>query len=443
MKHLHFAPGLVPNMRQPEHDDERVRRLEEFLKATKPQIAERDDKGSLADRFYASTYELPRVLQRSGAGRARDYEQCMLRYRSAIRRANLFSLTNEFVETVTRVSSSTLPDKLMRRIPLAVLPFQTTWIEFNLREKVRTTQSMGLGDGDPDLSDVPEMMGMLLERDHERSTRFKLTCTGPLTLAKNAKDPTLSHAVGVEGPHMLTYNVDIADGAVVESGRLMQFENTLSSRRFRALPWGYTISQKHATWAPFDEAPDVGAPEELTNHCGLDYSYLFRVVGLHISDESTRALVNHVVDEAVSQMGTVRWVITLLAMLSDVPLYASEKKEPPGHHRVGTQTKPFMDYHRLSIKLPKLHAIKYVERRLDKIERAKKRAHEVRTHWRTYLVENHCTRDTHSWEYSEDGEHRTCSRCASHGTLIKEHVRGDEKLGWVRKDYVLETNRRV
>ena len=69
----------------------------------------------------------------------------------------------------------------------------------------------------------------------------------------------------------------------------------------------------------------------------------------------------------------------------------------------------------------------------------RRRAHEVRAHWRTYLHEQHCGYEQHDWVYDHDNGYRLCGKCEAYGRLIHEHVRGDAKLGWVNKTYVLKT----
>jgi hypothetical protein len=132
----------------------------------------------------------------------------------------------------------------------------------------------------------------------------------------------------------------------------------------------------------------------------------------------------------------MRWVVTILACLNEVPI-DSHHIQPEGTIRTGlTGRRPLMDYHRIVLRVPKEKPVQYVERQLRTATR--RRAHEVRSHWRTYLHEQRCPRDEHQWTYDYDEGYRLCGICMAYGRLIHEHVRGDPSLGWVRKDYVVK-----
>jgi len=101
-----------------------------------------------------------------------------------------------------------------------------------------------------------------------------------------------------------------------------------------------------------------------------------------------------------------------------------------------------MDYHRVTLRLPKTKPIPFIERTLANVERRHK-AHEVREHWRTYVQDNACRREEHQWEYDYPEGYRLCGKCLSFSRLIHEHVRGDASLGWVRKDYVIRPSKQT
>jgi hypothetical protein len=136
-------------------------------------------------------------------------------------------------------------------------------------------------------------------------------------------------------------------------------------------------------------------------------------------------------------MGQMRWLVTALAMLNEVPVRADYVQ--PSHSMRAPRSKRhnFLDYHKCSLRLPKTRPIPYLERYLANVER-KHRAHEVRGHWRTYLHESYCPTEEHAWEYDHDNGYRLCGKCMGYSRFIHEHVRGDASLGWVKKDYVIK-----
>jgi len=46
--------------------------------------------------------------------------------------------------------------------------------------------------------------------------------------------------------------------------------------------------------------------------------------------------------------------------------------------------------------------------------------------------------DDHAWEYDNNNGYALCGKCMAFRRRIREHVRGDPNLGWVRKDYVIK-----
>ena len=103
---------------------------------------------------------------------------------------------------------------------------------------------------------------------------------------------------------------------------------------------------------------------------------------------------------------------------------------------VGGVDKPFLSYRRLTIHLPKdKDPVRYLRRKLDHAVAARMRAHDVRGHWRNYHLKEGCE---HTWQQAdEDPTYRRCTSCGAFSRFIAEHVRGDETLGWVRKEYIL------
>jgi len=141
--------------------------------------------------------------------------------------------------------------------------------------------------------------------------------------------------------------------------------------------------------------------------------------------------------EIVEFAGMMRWMVCVLAMLNEVPI-RTDLIKPMHSMRAGlTRRVPAFDYHRVTLRLPKTKPVPWIERHLSNVER-KHKAHEVREHWRTYIHESACPRDTHVWEYDYNEGYRLCGKCMSFSRLIHEHVRGDPSLGWVKKDYVVK-----
>ena len=97
---------------------------------------------SLADKFIASTYAKPVYHGYQPSSRRRkEAEAVLMQYRVDMRRAHRFVLDNEFTEYVTRMAAAT-PEKILARLQYATLPYETTWVEFDCRVKIRTSREL-------------------------------------------------------------------------------------------------------------------------------------------------------------------------------------------------------------------------------------------------------------------------------------------------------------
>jgi len=126
-------------------------------------------------------------------------------------------------------------------------------------------------------------------------------------------------------------------------------------------------------------------------------------------------------------------------MLHAVPVITNQIA-PTGHRMLVTGKRPYMTYRTVTIKLPKMRAIAVINRAVRNVQRWKNKAHMVRAHWRGFLKKDSypCARHAHDW--LTDGTYRLCQnpKCEAEARYIEEHKRGDESLGWVKHDYVLD-----
>lgn len=135
-----------------------------------------DNEKLIIDDFMEETFEFPKRLH----GKLRKLtEQEMIRYRPVLRDANRFLLDDEFVELATTMAGTTTPEALLRRLPIATLAYETTWLEFNLRTKVKTSIAMSADPSKPVDPKTPERVGILLQRDRQRPTAWAMTLVGP------------------------------------------------------------------------------------------------------------------------------------------------------------------------------------------------------------------------------------------------------------------------
>jgi len=418
---------------------------------------------SLIDEWMAGTYGLPKAVKkymRHSRKRLEKVEQDCIMQRSLIKRSARFTLDDEFVEMATRVAGTASPEKMKQMTQMATLPYEVTYLELNLHVKVRTSATLaGYGDEYEIHSTVPKRLGLLLKRDMTRPTSWAMFLIGPLAFREGDIEEHVTTLPGVylfdadeTGP---LHKVGAAGQAPFISRNAIGIENVTPVDIFngmRAMSWGYSFAE--VTDSALEEK--VGetfrklgkkTPPMLEPHSSLSVNAFYQAVLDCLPERASTTELNNMIqswfmDFSVGlkeNSGILRWVVTVLAMLNEVPT-TSNHVVKPGSQRIGLHHKNLLDHHRLSLKLPKTRPIQFIERKLRHAIAAKKRAHEVRSHWRTYQTELSCKPADHKWEYDHSAGYRLCEICESYGRLIPEHIRGDETLGWVRKDYVLEAN---
>jgi len=403
-----------------------------------------EEEPSMADRFIASTYTYAKALGMT-AHQAKAIEPYMAAYRDDMRRAHRFVLDNAFCRYVTEVSSSCRPEKLLYRLQFANLPYEITWIEFDLKVKVHTMRRFhGL---DPDIPDIGDRLGLLLHRMSDTVACCQIVCE--MHEIRNQLTPTLICYFFSLDEHTFTRTDGRMSGClpfIFEGDESPWMNQTDVTRGATALsiakgsPWGYALQDGKSTMLQsVDDLKGLGVPAFLLRHGETGFSRMWHALADAIPRDNARSksFANVMVSEATEFAGMMRWVVCLLAMLNEVPVEVHHVR-PQGKMRVGLTTKrPLFDYHRLTLRLPKTKPIQWIERRLSNIERRHK-AHKVRQFWRTYLNEVRCRVDEHDWVYDYDEGYRLCGKCMAYGRLIHEHVRGNPELGWVHKDYVLK-----
>lgn len=126
--------------------------------------------------------------------------------------------------------------------------------------------------------------------------------------------------------------------------------------------------------------------------------------------------------------GCMRRIWALLATLNDLPSQMTDIRQSKGFVAKGRYRR-FLDHKVLTIHVPQKSYTK-VARQLIAI--ARRRAHQVRGHWRMDWRNPGSSMCDHTWKADQ-----TCSQCRAHRLWIHEHQRGDASIGFVTHDYAL------
>ena len=414
------------------------------------------EEASLADKFVAETYTLPKRLGLN-KHQANQVEPILQSYRQDMRKAHRFVLDNDFVRYASEISSTTPPAKLLARVSLASLPYDITWIEFDLKTKVRTMRAIHkMDDSKFDYDQVADRLGLIIRRLSDTEMVVEMVCEthGDYGLIGtticyffSVREYSFTQNDGrgtgcrpFMGPDLATVRKNAFDTG--HRRNITEEDAEVIRAIGPASLWGYSYGGKSTVIDKMAQMKDLRLPEFLMRHGTLGTGRMRSIIEGLVPTSGTEPVANTIASLLVSETteftGMMRWIVTVLAMLNEVPTRADFVK-PTHTMRAGlTKRVAAFDYHRLALRLPKTKVFAYIERKLRNVERRHK-AHEVMAHWRTYLhVEQACPPDEHAWEYDEEHGYALCGKCMGYRRRIPEHVRGDPKLGWVQKSYVVK-----
>lgn len=372
---------------------------------------------TLADEFADGLREMPR---RASTGHKRKLvEEDTLVTKVTLHNAKRFVLDDDLVRTISRVSHAASDEKVVSRFSSAVLPYPIVWMELDY--DVLSDALYEIAPNAP--QDRLGRMGFLFVRSPTNPGAWTLE----LVVNTGHGDDGNKHRIKA-APLLLQYGfspygVDAlkADGAFrFKNIHTMNVEQKLLLSEVLGNCWGSVSNVGELLRPEFEDSTFVSiAPSHST----------------HAVNTRNSKLIDIVKAQTTLSWGLLRWAVTALSMLSEVPdaVHAEE-----GDTRTTRQAggKSGYSFHRLTLCIPKdKDPVRYIKRKLDHAIAARKRAHEVRGHWRNYHLKEGCE---HTWQQAnEDPTYRRCTGCGAFSRFIAEHVRGDETLGWVRKEYIL------
>lgn len=131
----------------------------------------------------------------------------------------------------------------------------------------------------------------------------------------------------------------------------------------------------------------------------------------------------------VKPVVSLRTIWALLATINDLPVKI-ELVEPSKGFVARGSYKKFLKHSIVHLTVPETRFRKVLFKVAALLRR---RAHQVRAHWRKDWLHPLSPLCDHVWE--AQGKHNVCTRCHGHKIFIAEHQRGDASLGFVTHDY--------
>jgi hypothetical protein len=352
----------------------------------------------------------------------------LTRYRMRLRDAERFVVDDDAVRLVCQLSKQR--DRLAGWSCLARLPYDITWIEFNLHEKCREFMRIGTITESLDLTEVSPLIGYLMYRDGAPGTArwlahpfyqaddmclpgllaFLFDPEGqpdtPLRGSSVWNSPTLSlrhgfpriPAVSPDG------SVNEIDGEILLAGDFL-FEGNIGR------PNEWFVNRGGAIVDPFWEAHHTRRRDRLNQS-----------VALHVKEEA----------------GIIRWLVTLLASINNLPkdirdVPTSTRTRVAHGHRLA-----LMSHRTISIKLPRDDRVVRARELLDNTLSADPRPwHKVIGHWR--VIERGKMRGRvcrHIPTMVENGV-AICERCELLVRWVSDYERGDHKIGVIEHTYAI------
>lgn len=274
---------------------------------------------------------------------------------------------------------------------LARLPHKQIWIEFNQREEFKYTLEKY---GERFYQNAPE------EEIVKKTAWLVSTISDSMFCAR----PFVQ--LNDDSPQMVPFNyLWTVDDTILTPGKTMEIPFTKADVK---------IEHLRAKWGKFCWESATGLKIEPLSHEGTDFFIPptgFLNVGIGKNEVTEFCGTNSLIKLMRELRGDLRKLLALLAAINDVPIGVKHVVASKGFVAQGRYRK-FFSHSIISINLPKGRDPQKFARQI--IAAAKRRAHQVRGHWR---------RD---WRHEDNR------------IWIKEHLRGDISLGFVMHDYKVE-----
>lgn len=378
------------------------------------------------------------------------YREHYSNYRRILPQARPFNLSNRALEVALEMSMDG-PNKMAERLFMARLPFPKVWIELDFHERVRIGERLGIA-GPLDES-APKRLGWLLQEDPVDQNRWSAITwasvdnnspvhvphqgemlTSPSTVAwlvdtANENPPEKVGMVNGIDKSFLDGYVEISDSADEKIGKE-------AWRSFAHLGWGWkAASLSESTISSFyDPMRQLTVAPQLQNSINVGWEPLsYQIWKQNLATSDIR---NQYVTTAVESRGDVRLLVTLLALINEVPTIETPYEKKGSFTGSGGAIRRYLTNKTVTINIPSRKPLRQIRSLFSKKIKSRKARHEVRGHWRT-IVHKH---DHWRKETLPDGtiDRIFISKGQVERVWINSHERGDAGVGYVKHDYQVE-----
>lgn len=281
---------------------------------------------------------------------------------------------------------------------LARLPHPLTWVEWDERALARRARAEYGSDLDP--TKTPILSGGLFEQHPQVDTAFKYTSFGLGQNFPSEGEVGETPVIGMT-PFAIMWRTD--DGP---------------------LPWN--VDATAADMASRRRMPLATMMTGILDYDG-PISIAAGPYGEHVPATRMRQLF-------AEQFGMMRYILGLLATINDLPVKIETVRPSKGFVARGRYRK-FMEHSVITLTVPETRYRVLARKVASNLRR---RAHQVRGHWREHWRNPLTPTCEHRFENASPTLLR-CSKCKGEKMWIPEHQRGDASIGFVTHDYKVTT----
>lgn len=337
--------------------------------------------------------------------KATEREKHLAPYKGLVRRARPYTLDRDATELVTELSSgASINEKLSIYRRLSRLPFDVVWIEFDYLDRFHKRQELGTVQDTETPTDAPTKMGFMLERLTDTEWRCMTVVAYRSESTPSGRTCDVFGAVLVvstEGPvefRSWIRNPGMRDGI-----------KAMNDQHAGMLGWGFGVRKNGVDFNV--------APSELKQTVAVDLPLSYEYIVNHMVESgrdplmTARQYTERSIMDALNEIkGDLRFVVSSLAMLNEVPITITEARRE-GTTLVGGRLKPYMVNRVVSVNIPKTRGRTRKAMSLLRLAERSMRRHEVAGHWKTVTLKG--------------GMKET--------RWIKNYERGDASLGYVNQ----------
>lgn len=347
-------------------------------------------------------------------------------YALQLRQAQAFNLDDSTVRLISDLSHAS-PQRMRDRLGVARLPFPITWIEFNFRAKVQHAFAQGIAE---DVNETtPDRVGFLLRQVNGDPDRWTLTEFSSKTEDRTPDQLRAGVLPGVFVVDLLARS-PFKDRSILfhTGGKPMPLDETDQvdlHDSIAQLGWGYFNAHANTLGGPATiTLDDLARPKELRDTLGIHVEPMNTML-----QHNVKKTFEEVFTFAMESRGDVRFAVTALALLNEVPCEFVTSR-PAGRIITSSGSRPFLESRTVTINVPTKRRRYLIDQRLRNVEsESRKKRHRVRGHWRT---SDKFAGPGWQWRYSERyGRYRWA-------LWISDHERGDAALGWVDHTYEVQ-----